>query len=235
MSTALSVRGLTRSFAGRTVVDSVDLAVEQGEIVGLLGPNGAGKTTTFKMILGLERQDAGNVEFGGSLDGLPLHRRARMGLGYLPQGPSVFRGLTVRENLLVLLETLKKPTGQADVLLQRFGIEKLADQRASTLSGGERRRLEFARALCSEPKILLVDEPFAGVDPKATEGISAAIEELAGEGVGVLLTDHTVRAALSVCDRVFVLVDGRIVESGTAAAIRDSDMARRLYLGNDFT
>ncbi len=236
MSRILEVRGLTKSFGGRTVVDDLNLEIGTGEIVGLLGPNGAGKTTTFRMILGLIRQDRGTVSFGEPLDGFPLHLRARRGLGYLPQGPSVFRGLSVRDNLLVLLQTLKKPDPgkRSDEILERFGLDRLAGQRAGTLSGGERRRLEFARALCSDPEILCVDEPFAGVDPIALAGISAAIEDLAHGGVGVLLTDHTVREALAVCDRIYLIVDGKIVESGSPDDIRRSDIARRLYLGADF-
>jgi len=233
----LTARDLTRSYRGRTVVDGVDLEVRPGEVVGLLGPNGAGKTTTFKLILGLEQPERGAVALGDApLDGLPLHGRARRGLGYLPQGPSVFRGLKVRENLLVLLETLgnEEPRTRADELLERFGLSALASQRARTLSGGERRRLEFARALCSEPRILLTDEPFAGVDPLAIEEISKAIRELRGQGVGVLLTDHTVREALEICDRIYLIVEGRIVEQGAPDAIRTSPNARRLYLGDGF-
>jgi lipopolysaccharide export system ATP-binding protein len=233
---SLVASGLTKSFRGRTVVDGLDLQVRPGEIVGLLGPNGAGKTTTFKMILGLIRQDRGTVSFGRDLDGLPLHRRARLGLGYLPQGPSVFRRLSVRDNLLVLLEALGKPdpTGRAADLLARFDLQGLAGQWARTLSGGERRRLELARALCSDPRILLSDEPFSGVDPIAASGVTAAFEDLASGGVGVLLTDHTVREALGVCDRVYLLVEGRVVETGTPAEIRASEVARRLYLGAGF-
>jgi lipopolysaccharide export system ATP-binding protein len=234
---ALVARELTKSYRGRVVVDGVGLAVGAGEVVGLLGPNGAGKTTTFKLILGLERQERGAVELGGrALDGLPLHRRARRGLGYLPQGPSVFQGLAVRDNLLVLLETLGRPEPRhrAAELLEQFGLTARADQRASTLSGGERRRLEFARALCSAPRILLTDEPFAGVDPLAVAGITAAIRELRGAGVGVLLTDHSVRQALEICDRIYLIVEGKIVEEGTPGQLRDSATARRLYLGEGF-
>jgi lipopolysaccharide export system ATP-binding protein len=232
----LVASGLTKSFRGRTVVDGVDLRVRPGEVVGLLGPNGAGKTTTFKLILGLVRQDRGTVSFGGDLDGLPLHRRARRGLGYLPQGPSVFRRLSVRDNLLVLLEALGKPdpVGRAAELLARFDLQGLADQRALTLSGGERRRLELARALCSGPRVLLSDEPFSGVDPIAASAVTTAFEDLAAGGVGVLLTDHTVREALGACDRIYLLVEGRVVETGTPEEIRASELARRLYLGAGF-
>ena len=236
MTAPLTGRGLVKRYRGRAVVDRVDIEVRPGEVVALLGPNGAGKTTTFRLLLGLTEPDAGTVSFGRPLDGLPLHRRARRGLGYLPQGPSVFRGLGVRENLTALLAALGKPrvAARADELLARFGLASLGDQRASTLSGGERRRLEFARALTSEPRILLVDEPFAGVDPLATAGISAAIGELRDDGVGVLLTDHTVREALALSDRVALIVDGRVVLTGPPDEIRRSDVARRLYLGDGF-
>jgi lipopolysaccharide export system ATP-binding protein len=232
----LRASGLVKSFRGRTVVDGVDLEVGPGEVVGLLGPNGAGKTTTFKMILGLLRQDRGEVSFGRPLDELPLHLRARAGLGYLPQGPSIFRGLPVRDNLLMLLEALGRPdpARRAAELLARFELAALADQRASTLSGGERRRLELARALCSEPSVLLCDEPFSGVDPIAAAGVSRAVSDLAAGGMGVLLTDHTVREALDVCQRVYLIVEGRIVEQGTPDELRVSELARRLYLGPGF-
>jgi lipopolysaccharide export system ATP-binding protein len=176
------------------------------------------------------------VSFDGPLDGLPLHLRARRGLGYLPQGASVFRGLTARENLLAVLEALGHPTpaARADALLVRFGLEKLASRRASALSGGERRRLEFARALASSPRLLLVDEPFAGVDPLAAREISTAIADLARDGVGVLLTDHTVREALGASDRVYIIAEGRIVVHGTPSEVVRSDLARRLYLGEGF-
>ena len=233
----LEAKGLVKAFKGRAAVNGVDLEVRPGEVVGLLGPNGAGKTTTFKMILGLIHQDQGTVSFGQVLDGKPLYQRARLGLGYLPQGPSVFQGLTVRDNLLVLLEALgkEKPGQRTDALLSRFGLTGLKDQKASTLSGGERRKLEFARALCSDPSVLLSDEPFASVDPIAAQGITRAIADLARGGVAVLLTDHSVREALSVCDRIYLIVEGRIEETGTPDHILGSDTARRLYLGNDFS
>ncbi len=204
--------------------------------MGLLGPNGAGKTTTFKMILGLVPQDRGTVRFGDLLDGLPLHKRACLGLGYLPQGPSVFQGLSVFHNLVALFEVLKKshPERRAHNLLDRFALTHLKDQKARTLSGGERRRLEFARALCASPSILLCDEPFAGIDPIAATEILNAIRDLSSSGVGILLTDHSVQEALSICDRVYLIVEGKIRAEGTKEDILNSDTARRLYLGDNF-
>jgi lipopolysaccharide export system ATP-binding protein len=236
VSSVLTARGLTKSYGGRLVVNNVNLEIATGEVLGLLGPNGAGKTTTFKLILGLVPQELGTVQFDSPLDGLPLHKRARMGLGYLPQGASVFRGMTVRNNLLALGEALRKPNpaGRTDELLERFDLARLADAKADTLSGGERRRLEFARALISEPKILLCDEPFAGVDPLAAAEIARAIAELKSSGVGILLTDHSVRDALKVCDRICLIVEGQIIETGTPDEMLKSDVAKRLYLGDDF-
>ncbi|MCP4674454.1 MAG: LPS export ABC transporter ATP-binding protein [Deltaproteobacteria bacterium] len=236
MSPFLESVGLTKAFRGRVAVDDVNLEVRPGEIVGLLGPNGAGKTTTFKMLLGLLQQDRGTVRFGKPLDGLPLHKRARIGLGYLAQGPSAFRGLSVQDNLLALLEAHKKSDARRRTgeLLERFGLVELKNQKARTLSGGERRRLEFARALCSSPKILLCDELFAGIDPIAQTEISTAISDLARGGVGVLLTDHSVRETLSVCDRIYLIVEGRIQDAGTPTEILQSDTARQLYFGDEF-
>lgn len=226
---------LTKRYNDRTVVDNVSIEVPPGEIVGLLGPNGAGKTTTFKLILGLEKADAGQVVLGESLGTLPLHLRARMGLGYLPQTPSVFTGLSVRDNLRAILTALKdkRSLKRTDSLLHQFGIENVATQKASTLSGGERRKLEFARALCSNPTTLLVDEPFAAVDPIAAEELATVIKNLANDGIGILLTDHSVRQSLSVCDRVYLIVGGKIIESGNSETIRQSANARALYLGSD--
>ena len=232
----MEVENLVKAFRNRTVVGGVSLTVKPGEAVGLLGPNGAGKTTTFKMILGLLRPDRGTVHFGGSLDGLPLYQRARRGLGYLPQGPSVFRGLSCRDNLRALLEALKEdsPGRRADELLERFGLSHLASQKAVSLSGGERRRLELARALTGRPSILLCDEPFSSVDPLAATDIAEAMFGLKESGVGLLITDHSVRKALTVCDRVYLLVDGRIVAQGTPSEVLDSETARRAYFGTEF-
>lgn len=229
----LSAEDLVKRFGPRTVVDGVSLTVEPGEVVGLLGPNGAGKTTVFNLILGLIPVDGGNVCFGQRLDGLPLYKRARLGLGYLPQGPSVFRGLTVEQNLKVVLESSKNSTSRRDVsdLLEQFRLGALAKQKARLLSGGERRKLEFARALAAKPKILLCDEPFAGVDPITAESISATIRRLAKQGIGVLITDHNVEEALTVCDRVLILMTGHVIASGTSMKIRTDERIQRLYLG----
>jgi len=229
----LQVSGLYKSFNGRVVLDGVSFDVPRSSITGLLGPNGAGKTTAFKLILGLETADAGTVHFGGNLGSLPLYRRAQRGLGYLPQTPTVFTGLSTRDNLIAILQTLKKPCHRADTLLARFGLTHLSRQKASTLSGGERRRLEFARALCSDPAILLVDEPFTGVDPIAAQEICRLMAQLVNDGIGILLTDHSVHHALDLCDQIHLLVSGRIVESGNGESIRVSETAKRLYLGNN--
>ncbi|MBN2715785.1 MAG: LPS export ABC transporter ATP-binding protein, partial [Deltaproteobacteria bacterium] len=213
----LETRHLSKSFRGRQVVSGVSLCVNGGEVVGLLGPNGSGKTTTFKMILGLEQPERGEVILNGQpLAGLPLYRRARLGLGYLPQTPSVFAGLNVKDNLLGVLLTLKHPNAhqRAAALLAQFGLSHLSTQKGGTLSGGERRKLEFARALCSNPAILLVDEPFAAVDPVAQEELAGLIRLLAQDGIGVLLTDHSVRQSLAACERIYLIVNGEIVESG---------------------
>ena len=234
MIACLEARHLVKQYKGRTVLDGVSLTVKPSRVVGLLGPNGAGKTTAFKLILGVEPPDGGTVLFGETLDGLPLYRRARLGLGYLPQNPSVFRGLTVEENLLSVLEYRKtaSPKRAAAALMAKFNLSKSARDKAQVLSGGERRKLEFARALAADPKILLCDEPFAGVDPIAAEDIAETMRELARDGIGVLMTDHNVRAALGVCDEVNILIDGRIEMRGTPEEIRQSEHIRRRYLGS---
>ncbi len=234
--TSLRAADLAKSFGHRAAVKGVDLAVAPGQVVGLLGPNGAGKTTTFQMILGLVPPDRGSVAFGVPLDGLPLHRRARHGIGYLPQTPSVFQGLSVRDNLVAILEQVRPgaPLTRVDELLERFGLAPLARQKARTLSGGERRRLEFARALLPDPAVLLCDEPFSGVDPRAAQEIAGTLRDLARKGLGILMTDHNVRDALGVCHIVHLIVEGRIVETGTPEQILESERARRLYLGSGF-
>lgn len=237
MTDVLEAADLCKSFGNREVVHQVSITVRPGQIVGLLGPNGAGKTTVFKMILGLIPQDKGTVQFRVPLDGLPMYRRCRMGLGYLPQGSSIFRGLSTRDNLFAVLEERNEtnPGARADALLEKFGLAPFANQKATLLSGGERRKLEFARALCANPKVLLLDEPFAGVDPIAAENIARAMRDLAQDGIGLLVTDHNVRDALAVCDTVHILAGGRIVTSGDAEDIKKSDIAKRMYLGETFT
>jgi lipopolysaccharide export system ATP-binding protein len=236
MTAALEARDLVKQYGGRTVLDDLSLTVNPSRVVGLLGPNGAGKTTAFKLILGVEPADGGSVRFGAPLDGLPLYKRVRRGLGYLPQNPSVFRGLTVEDNLLAVLiyREAKAPRRALDALLDRFNLRKSARDKAAVLSGGERRKLEFARALAAGPKMLLCDEPFAGVDPIAAEEIAENIRELARDGIGVLMTDHNVRAALKVCDEVSILIDGRIEKRGTPDEIRKSARIRQRYLGSGF-
>jgi lipopolysaccharide export system ATP-binding protein len=236
MTADLKVSHLRKSFNGRTVLDDVSLNVKPGLITGLLGPNGSGKTTAFKIIAGLLPPDNGTVEYNTVLDRLPLNRRAALGLGYLSQEPSVFGGLTVFDNLMGILSMQKKKNcrDKTEELLDRFNLDRVAGQKAHTLSGGERRKLEFARALCSTPGILLVDEPFAGVDPIAASEISKVIAQLAGDGIGILLTDHQVREALSICDNVYLIVDGKIVVQGTSDQIKSSELAKQLYLGSSF-
>ncbi len=226
--------GLTRSFGGRRVVDGVDLAVGPGEVVGLLGPNGAGKTTSFKMIAGLERADAGTVALdGGRLDGLPLWRRVRAGLGYLPQEPTIFRKLTVRDNLAVA-PGAGRDRAHLDALLERAGLSALGDQPAGRLSGGERRRLEIARCLAARPRVLMLDEPFAGVDPVAVAALQARIRGLAAEGLGLLVTDHAVRETLGICDRAVILDQGRVMAEGSPAQVAADPHVRARYLGEGF-
>ncbi|MFL5377295.1 MAG: LPS export ABC transporter ATP-binding protein [Myxococcales bacterium] len=236
---ALVARGLAKSFRGRRVVDGVSFEVRPGEVVGLLGPNGAGKTTSFHCVVGLLKPDEGEVLLGGKdLAGLPLHRRARMGLGYLPQEASVFRKLSVRDNLLLVLEgrgvTGQKARDKADEVLTEFELLRVADSLGETLSGGERRRAEIARSLVSEPRFLLFDEPFAGIDPIAVHELQRRIAGLRQRGLGVLITDHAVRETLGICDRAVLLVEGRLLETGTPAEIAASQRARAVYLGERF-
>ncbi len=235
----LRAEGLGKSFSGRKVVDDVGLEVEQGEIVGLLGPNGAGKTTTFYMIVGLLQADEGRVFLDDEeLTTVPMYRRARAGIGYLAQEPSIFRKLTVEENVLAILETMDLDQEQQDArleeLLEELDIEHLRDQKAHSLSGGERRRLEITRALVTNPKFMLLDEPFAGVDPIAVDDIQRIVAELRERGLGVLITDHNVRETLSITDRAYLMFDGRIHIEGPAETLVNDPDARRMYLGQDF-
>jgi lipopolysaccharide export system ATP-binding protein len=235
----LRTHDLTKAYGGRTVVRGVSLDVSSGEIVGLLGPNGAGKTTTFYMTVGLAAPDSGRV----LLDGLdvtddPMYLRARKGIGYLPQEPSIFRGLTVEQNVLAILETLDLPDSarrqRARELLAELNLSHLASAPAYTLSGGERRRVEITRALVISPKFMLLDEPFAGIDPIAVADIQKIIFHLKSRGIGVLITDHNVRETLRITDRAYIVHDGAVFRSGTPDALAGDEDVRRIYLGTDF-
>lgn len=235
----LQAEGLKKSYRRKTVVHDVSLDVQSGECVGLLGANGAGKTTSFYMVCGLVRADAGRVIVDGEdMTALPMHLRARKGIGYLPQEASIFRQLTVRENLLAIFQTLSMPTIQIEEelesLLLELGIEHVQHQKAYTLSGGQRRRTEIARALVTHPHFLLLDEPFAGVDPIAVEDIQAIIARLRDRGIGILITDHNVRDTLKICSRAYLMSEGEIIVHGTPEHIVDHPDARRLYLGDNF-
>ena len=237
--TTLSASGLIKTYGGRAVVRGVSLDVGGGEIVGLLGPNGAGKTTTFSILVGLVRPDAGEVRLGGrDLTDLPMYKRARAGISYLPQEPSVFRKMTVEENLLAILETLdlthSERQERADRLLDEFGLEKLRDHRAYSLSGGERRRVEIARSLVVSPYFLLLDEPCAGLDPIAVLDIQAIARRLASSGIGVLVTDHNVRETLSIVDRAYIIHGGEILRAGTPLALSSDAVVKKIYLGEAF-
>ena len=235
----LTTEGLVKKYGRRRVVDEVSLEVERGEIVGLLGPNGAGKTTTFYIITGMIHPDAGQVHLDDrDITRLPMFRRARLGVGYLSQEPSVFRKLTVAQNLMAILETL--PLSQAErsdkmtTLLKELTIDHLAKRRAHSLSGGERRRVEIARALVTDPKFMLLDEPFAGIDPIAVNDVQEIVKGLAGRGIGVLITDHNVHETLNITDRAYLLYDGKILKEGTAKFLAEDEQSRQLYLGEKF-
>lgn len=235
----LRTEKLTKSFGGRTVVRAVDIEVSSGEVVGLLGPNGAGKTTTFSMVVGLVGPDAGRVLLDDhDVTSDPMYIRARKGIGYLPQEPSVFRGLTVEENVMAILETL--PIGVAERrerlagLLAELGLTSLARSPAYTLSGGERRRVEITRALVNRPKFILLDEPFAGIDPIAVADIQTIVGHLRDRGIGVLITDHNVRETLKITDRAYIVHDGSVFRSGTPDTLAADDAVKRTYLGADF-
>lgn len=232
--------GLSKSYRRRQVVKSVDLAINQGEVVGLLGPNGAGKTTTFYMLVGVIQPDAGQVFVDEQeITNWPLPKRARFGLSYLPQESSVFKRLTVRQNLQMILEYsgLSKKEQQAKLthLLSELGLTHIAEQKAMVLSGGERRRLEIARALINDPKFILLDEPFAGIDPLAVDDIQKLVLDLRQKGIGILISDHNVRETMTICDRVFLVYEGRIILQGPPEEIAAHPKAKRLYLGDNFS
>ena len=235
----IRTENVTKAYRGRPVVNGVSVNVHAGEIVGLLGPNGAGKTTTFYLIMGLIRPDAGRVLYkGGDITDFPMYRRARMGIGYLAQEPSIFRRLTVEENILAILETL--PLAAAERrrrlgdLLKELGLTALAKQRAMTLSGGERRRLEITRALVTGPSLLLLDEPFSGVDPLAVYDVQTIIRSLRDRGLGILITDHNVRETLSVVDRAYLICEGKVLREGSSDFLTHDKVSRDLYLGSQF-
>lgn len=237
----IETKDLIKTYKSRNVVDGVSLRVDQGQVVGLLGPNGAGKTTTFYMIVGLERPNSGRIFINGEeVTGLPMYRRSRFGLGYLPQEASVFRKLTVEDNLMAILE-LKDELSAAqrrdkmESLLDELGISHVRTRLGSQLSGGERRRVEIARALANDPAFILLDEPFAGIDPIAVADIQGIIGFLKNRGIGVLITDHNVRETLSIVDYAYILNEGQILICGDSATIAASEIARKFYLGEKFT
>ncbi len=235
----LEVEDVSKTYGRRKVVNGVSLTVERGETVGLLGPNGAGKTTTFRMVIGLVRPETGTIRFEGKdVTRLPIYRRARLGMGFLPQEPSVFQRLTVEENLLAILETTKKPKGvrreTAASMLKEYGLFHLAGQKAYTLSGGEMRRLEICRAMLTSPSIVILDEPFSGVDPIAVNEIQGFIRKLKEKNIGVLLTDHNVRETLAITERSHIIDSGTVLRSGTPDEILSDPVVRERYLGNDF-
>ncbi len=236
----LVAHGLAKKFGKRVVVRDVSLAVRRGEAVGLLGPNGAGKTTVFTMIMGLLRPDGGQIRLDGlDITRLPLFQRGRLGIGYLPQEPSIFRGLSVQDNILAVLEghisSRKERRLRLDALLEEFHIAHLRKSNALALSGGERRRCEIARALAADPVFMLLDEPFAGVDPIAVADVKALVKQLTQRGIGVLITDHSVRETLSLVDRAYLIHDGKVMTKGRPEVIINDPEARRLYLGDTFS
>ena len=236
---ALAAFDLVKSYGKRRVVDGVGLHVEQGEVVGLLGANGAGKTTTFYMMIGLERPDSGRVMLGQrDVTKLPMYLRARMGVGYLPQEPSIFRKMSVEQNILAVLENMglrrREQLKRVEELLAEFGIAHVRRTRGDMLSGGERRRTEIARALATEPQFILLDEPFAGIDPKAVDDIQNMILYLRNRGIGILITDHNVRETLGVTDRAYIMAEGKIFRAGAPLELTEDPEVRRLYLGEKF-
>ncbi|GGA83109.1 LPS export ABC transporter ATP-binding protein [Neiella sp. HB171785] len=236
----LEANQLAKSYKGRQVVRDVSLRVEPGQIVGLLGPNGAGKTTTFYMVVGLVQSEGGNISLNGEdISHAPMHERARKGIGYLPQESSIFRKLSVSDNIMAILETRKTLTSAErdqihDDLLEEFNIGHIAKSKGMALSGGERRRVEIARALAAEPKFILLDEPFAGVDPISVSDIKKIIEHLKARGLGILITDHNVRETLSVCEHAYIVSHGELIASGTPDQVLANQQVRDVYLGEQF-
>lgn len=239
MSIVISTENLVKSYGSRTVVNDVSFNVRQGEIVGLLGPNGAGKTTSFYQVVGLVKPDSGRVFINDTdITNLPMYKRAQLGIGYLPQEASVFRKLSVEDNLLAVLQMTKKPKAEqhakVEELLNEFRLQHVRKNNGDTLSGGERRRTEIARALAVDPKFILLDEPFAGVDPIAVEDIQEIIAKLKYRNIGILITDHNVNETLSICDRAYLLIEGKLFKHGTAEELASDPQVRRLYLGRNF-
>lgn len=236
----IETKNLVKNYSGRNVVDGVSFTVEQGTVVGLLGPNGAGKTTTFYMIVGLEKPDAGIVMLDGkNISHLPMYERARAGIGYLPQEASIFSKMTVEENLMAILETTELSEAEQEKkmedLLQEFRLTHVRKSEGKALSGGERRRVEIARALATDPAFILLDEPFAGIDPIAVADIQAMIAHLAKRGIGILITDHNVRETLSIVDKAYILAEGHILIHGDSDTIANDPVARKYYLGDNFS
>ena len=239
LSLIIHTKNLVKTYSGRTVVNNVSIEVNQGEIVGLLGPNGAGKTTTFYMVVGLIKPDEGDVFLNDiNITKLPMYKRAQMGIGYLPQEASVFRKLSVQDNIMAVLEmtnmTKKERQLKLESLLDEFNLHHVRKNNGDSLSGGERRRTEIARALAVDPKFILLDEPFAGVDPIAVEDIQTVVARLKYKNIGILITDHNVNETLSICDRAYLLIEGKIFKHGTAEQLADDERVRRLYLGTNF-
>ncbi|KRE90776.1 LPS export ABC transporter ATP-binding protein [Frateuria sp. Soil773] len=236
----LSAEGLQKRYRSRQVVRDFGFSIRQGEVVGLLGPNGAGKTTCFYMVVGLVEADGGSIKLDRQdITDLPMHARAKLGIGYLPQEPSVFRRLSVADNIMAVLELrdgldAKQRTAELESLLDELKIEHIADQKGISLSGGERRRVEIARALAAQPRYMLLDEPFAGVDPISVGEIQRIVRHLKERGIGVLITDHNVRETLGICDRAYILNDGEVLSRGTPAHILADEKVREVYLGREF-
>ena len=239
LSLIIHTEELIKSYRNRTVVNHVSVSVTQGEIVGLLGPNGAGKTTTFYMVVGLIKPDEGKVYLNEQdITNMPMYKRAQMGIGYLPQEASVFRKLSVEDNIMAVLEMTKLPKKEQrdrlENLIEEFNLHHVRKNNGDSLSGGERRRTEIARALAVDPKFILLDEPFAGVDPIAVEDIQSVVAKLKYRNIGILITDHNVNETLSICDRAYLLIEGKIFKHGTAEELANDDHVRRLYLGTNF-